>query len=78
MTRTNSEYKARITTMVRRISEPHLLKKIDSFVSLWYAKSVAQPSHSLQEAVHSLTDQVTDQKVLRQVQQLLQNAYNRQ
>ena len=34
-----SRLKEHIIAMIERISEPHILKRIDSFVSLWYAKA---------------------------------------
>lgn len=35
-------HKERIIAMVERISEESILKRIDHFVSLWYAKSAPQ------------------------------------
>lgn len=35
----HSSHKERILFMVERISEEHILKRIDDFVTLWYAKA---------------------------------------
>ena len=42
-------HKERIIAMVERISEPHILKRIDSFVSLWYSKSAIKHPQEVSE-----------------------------